>query len=109
MTLLEALKSTVGYPVPDVTAETLALKRGLVVMNDGNAIVATQALLDSKEFELATADIYNWLVTTPSIKEGGYSISMTEKEQLKALASGIYSKWNVLDPNTPTARFVSMG
>lgn len=109
MTLKEALKSTVGYPIPDPTAETIALKRGLVLTEGETAVTATQALLTSKEFELATADIYNWLVTTPSVTEGGVRISMTEKEQLKKLASGIYSKWNVQDPGTPTARFVSIG
>lgn len=103
MTILEAIKESVGYPISENRANITLTKRGLQAASD-----ATESILNGKAFELATADLITWLITTANITEGGYSISVSDKKALKDLASGIYSKWNVANPSAPTARFISM-
>jgi hypothetical protein len=104
MTIHEAIKATVGYEIPDSTAQLILLKRGLKTTDE-----VTQEILNSKDFELATADCCKWILTCPDVKEGSLSISMSDKKALKDLASGIYQKWGITDYSTPTARFISMG
>lgn len=104
MTILEAIKESVGYPISPNRASMTLTKRGLTGTDE-----ATQDVLNSKEFELATADLMFWLITTANISEGGYSVSITEKASIKAIASGIYQKWGIADHSAPTARFISMG
>lgn len=77
-------------------------KRGLTGGSE-----ATQAVLNSKAFELATADLMIWLITAPNVKEGGYSLSISDKKTLKELASGIYSKHGVVPPGRATVKFIS--
>lgn len=97
MTLLEAIKSVTSYPVPDNTANMILVKRGL---SGTSTLDATT--VNSKAFELATADIYMWLVSGTNISEGGYSISITDKSNLMKLASGIYAKHGETMPGNPT-------
>lgn len=103
MTIIEAIKSTVGYEIPDMTAELILLKRGLKM-----TVEATTDILNSRAFGLATADCCKWILTCPDVKEGSFSLSMSDKQALKDLASGIYQKWGVADYSAPTARFISM-
>lgn len=102
MTILEAIKEAIGYPISVNRANITLIKRGLA-----GASEATQEVLNSREFELATADLIYWMITTPNITEGGYHLSVTDKKTLQQIASGIFSKWGVSDPSTPTARFIS--
>ncbi len=102
MTILEAIKEAIGYPISDNRASMTLIKRGLSAASE-----ATQAVLVSKEFELATADLIYWMITTPNISEGGYSLSISDKKTLQQIASGIFSKWGVSDPSKPTARFIT--
>lgn len=102
MTILEAIKEAIGYPISVNRANMTLIKRGLTAANE-----ATQAILNSREFELATADLIYWMITTPNISEGGVSLSITDKKTLQQIASGIFSKWGVSDPSTPTAKFIS--
>ena len=57
-------------------------------------------------FDLAYADAIAVLLTTPDIKEGGYSLSVTDKNTLTKLANGIYSKYGIVSSLKPTAKFV---
>lgn len=102
MTILEAIKEAIGYQISTNRANMTLIKRGLTGTGE-----ATQAVLTSREFELATADLIYWMITTPNISEGGYHLTITDKKTLQQIASGIFSKWGVSDPSTPTARFVS--
>lgn len=102
MTILEAIKESVGYPISDNRAEVTLTKRGLTGADE-----ATQTVLNSKAFELATADLMFWMITAPNISEGGYSVSVADKKALKELASSIYSKWGVNPQNASTAKFIS--
>lgn len=102
MTILEAIKESIDYPISEKRAEMALLKRGLTKTDE-----ATEAVLNSKNFELATADLMFWMVTTANVSEGGVSISVTDKDSLKSIASGIYSKWGVSDPSKASAKFIS--
>ena len=102
MTVLEAIKESIGYPISENRANMTLIKRGLTAADE-----ATESVLNSKAFELATADLMLWMVTAPNISEGGYSLSISDKKTLKELALGIYSKHGVAVPNANTARFIS--
>jgi len=87
MTNLEAIKSTVaGYPLPDNTFIKVLMDRGL------SATVEYAG--KSKNFELATADLYMVLVSATNITEGDFSISLTDKGNLAKMAETIYRKWD---------------
>lgn len=87
MTILEALQSTVNYPIDGSKITLIVIKRGLVQDEE-----ITQSVLTSKAFELATADVYLLLVSSPTIAEGGYQISMTDKGNMLDMAKAIYTK-----------------
>lgn len=103
MTILEAIKEAIGYPISDNRANMTLTKRGLTATSE-----ATGSVLNSESFELATADLIIWMITTPNISEGGYSLSTSDKQQLKDIASGIFAKWGITDYTKPTARFLRM-
>ena len=102
MTLLEAIKESIGYPISEKRAEMTLIKRGLTKTEE-----ATETVLNSKNFELATADLMFWMLTAANVSEGGFSISISDKATLKELASGIYSKYGIADPTSPKAAFTS--
>lgn len=102
MTILEAIKESVGYPISDNRAQMTLVKRGLTGSNE-----ATQDVLNGRAFELATADLIMWMVTAPNVSEGGYSISVADRKSMKDIASGIYSKYGIADNSAPKARFIS--
>lgn len=86
MTNLEALKGKVaGYPLSDNTYLTALLDRGLEPESNYEG--------KSKDFELATADVYIVLVTGVNVSEGGYSVSMSAKETFLKMANAIYKKY----------------
>jgi hypothetical protein len=88
MTTIEALKATVNYPLDDENKALLILtKRGL-----NPAVDVVKSVLDSAEFELATADVYLLLVSTPTIAEGQFQISLTDKTNMLNMAKAIYAK-----------------
>lgn len=104
MTIFEAIKESVGYPISDNRANLALTKRGLTGTDQ-----ATSDILTGEAFELATADLIVWLITTPNISEGGYSLSISDKKALKEIASGIFAKWGIVDYTQPTANFISPG
>jgi hypothetical protein len=98
MTYLEAIKAKLNYPLTD-NAFTLALT--------DRGITASADYSNSTAFQLAYADTIMTLVTSPNVSEGGYSISLSEKESLKKLAQGIYESCGTVGPiPKPTAKFV---
>ena len=87
MTNLEAIKSVVaGYPLSENTFNLVLLDRGLSA--------ASEYTGKSKEFELATADLYKVLVTAVNISEGDYQIGMTDKSNFIKLANAVYLKYD---------------
>jgi len=86
MTNLEALQATVaGYPIATNTYIKALTDRGITS-------TATYAG-GSQAFDLATADVYMVLATAVNITEGGYTISVTDKQSLMKIANGLFSKW----------------
>lgn len=98
MTNLEAIKAKLNFPLPD-NAFILAL-------ND-RGLTDSATYVKSAAFDLAYADSIMSLLTSPNTTEGGYSISMADKNALIALANGIYAANGVATPMAkPTATFV---
>jgi hypothetical protein len=102
MTYLEAIKAKLSYPLSDSNAFILALTdRGLT---------STDTYAAGESFDLAYADLIVVLVTTPNISEGGYSVSLSDRNTLIKIANGIYTKYEVETPLSslkPTATFVN--
>ncbi len=89
-TVFEALKSCVGYRVPDGTIEDIAVRRGI------HKLLQTEvstSVMDSGAYALCEADIMKYLTTVANIGEGGVSITMSEKNILVGTANAIYAKY----------------
>lgn len=100
MTNLEALKGKVNYPLDD-NSFILALTDRELIHSE------TYSTENKRSLELAHADCLVTLISSPNISEDGYSITLSDKASLQKIASGIYKKWGVSDPSTPTASFIS--
>lgn len=97
MTYLEAIKAKVDYPLSD-NAFTLCLEdRGLTT---------TGTYEKGEAFDLAYADALMIVVSTADKKEGGYSVSVSDRATLTKMANGIYSKYGITSSLKPTAKFV---
>lgn len=99
ITNLQALAGSVNYPIEDVKLQKILIDRSIDESGSYTGL--------SKDFELATADVYVLLITSANISEGGYQISMTDKSNMIKLASGIYSKYGVSNPLKPKVTFSS--
>jgi hypothetical protein len=98
MTNLEAIKGRLNYPLSSNSFILALTDRGLT---------HSDTYAKSQAFDLAYADAITTIVTTPNISEGGYSVSMSDKENLIKLANSIYLKYGEPSSLTPTARFVN--
>jgi hypothetical protein len=101
MTYLEAIKGKVNYPLSDNTFTLALLDRGLT---------ASDTYATGQAFDLAYADAVVTLLTAPNVSEGGYSVSLSDREILLKLANGIYTKYGVTSPINslkPKAKFVN--
>lgn len=85
MTVLEALKSRVHYPLSGNTFESIATQRGIVTIDEFTTEVA-----NSNSFKGALADLLYELVSVPNISEGGMSISFSEKKVILSRANSLY-------------------
>lgn len=90
MTIFEALAGCVNYPIPEKCIEKILIDRNLSKDELYNGL--------TRNFELATADLYKLVITSPDVSEGGYSISLSEKKTLRELYDGIYKKYNLRNP-----------
>jgi hypothetical protein len=101
MTNLEAIKAELGYPLSE-NAFILALtKRGLT---------STDTFVSSQAYELAYADVIKTVITSPDIKEGGFSVTLKDTKSLISIASAIYKKYGEANPLSslkPKATFKS--
>lgn len=89
MTNLEAITAKLNYPLTENT---------FIVALEDRGVVSDNVYASGEAFDLAYADVIITLVTTPNITEGGYSISLTDKKTLLALADKIYMKYSVANP-----------
>ncbi len=76
-----------SYPFPSAELSAIAARRNLNL-----AAEATGTLLNSREFRLASADLYMWLSIAPNISQGGqsYSFSEEQRSRFRAMALDIY-------------------
>lgn len=87
--ILDALKGINAYPVPLRTLTEIAEGRGLDLNTE-----TSFAVLRSKEYRLATADVLLWLSFAPNISQGGQSYSFSEEQrtQLRKRADGLFAE-----------------
>jgi hypothetical protein len=90
MKILDVLTTISIFPIPIETLEIICTERGISSETTFNAEVAK-----SKEYKLAKADCYKWLVYAPSsMSENGISFSLSdkEKERFKQLSDELYKE-----------------
>jgi hypothetical protein len=85
MTNSEAILSATSYPVSANAVTRICTDRGI---SAGGTYTGRD-----KSFELALADLYAMMASSPSISEGGYSVSISDRQQFSRMADAIYSKW----------------
>ena len=83
MTVLQALKTSVGYPLDVVYLERILLDRNI------NADDVYCGI--SGDFMLAKADVYMMIASTPNVTMDGFSI--TVREMLSGMAENIYRRY----------------
>ena len=76
MTIAESLRALTNYPIPERTIEKCALFRDLEPTTVIDSRIASDA-----NYQLAKADIYEFLSTAPNVSEGGVSFSLTDKDR----------------------------
>ena len=103
MTKLEALKSTINFPLPDLIYSKALIDADL----DGTAAYSSA---NTREIDLCMAGLLFILLTSPDIKEGDFSRTLPDRGQLLNLYSVICKRWSV--PNLlvtkPTVKAVSV-
>ncbi len=97
MTYLEAIKAKLDYPLSD---------NAFIVALEDRGLTSTDAYVKGEAFDLAHADAIMMIVTSPDKREGGYSVSLSDRKTLTSLASGIYSRYGITSSLKQTARFV---
>ena len=86
LTIIDAIKAYVQYPLPSAFFESVMIKRGL----DGDA-ECTKDIIDSFAYTGAIADCIRQIVIYPSsISEGGMSISKSDRQSLLGEANRLY-------------------
>lgn len=87
MTILEALKAKVKYPMTTNFFLSILIDRGL-----SGDVEYTNDIATSKEFKEARADCLIELIDTPNISEGGVSISLSDKDSIILVANKLYGE-----------------
>ena len=75
MTNLEALQASLIYPVEEAKLKKALFDRELNFLED--YIISAKRLMD-----LTVADILVMLINAPAISEGGFSMSLSDKQSL---------------------------
>lgn len=88
MTVLEALKGEVSYPIPNAFFESTFIKRGLK-----GDVEFTAELANSRAYRLCYADCLKRHLLAISVSEGGLSVSIADKELLLNAANSIYREY----------------
>jgi len=96
ITVREALKSTVNFPIPVERVEMALINSEL----DGEAIYAKT---DEKAVDLAMAGLLKTLITSGTVREGGFTREMPAAAVLRSLRIDILNKWGI-DESLPVAK-----
>ncbi len=92
MTIHEALTSLCALPIPDNALLFIEERRGL----EGNQLLSNE-VRESKEFRLAESDVYEYAANSPSVSEGGVSITIsdTQRNTYRQMAESIRTELGV--------------
>lgn len=74
--ILNILKSMNAYPIPFDTLKGIAEGRGLNIEDE-----ATPEVRQSRDFNLAKADVYAWLAGAPNVTQQSITYSFTTDQQ----------------------------
>lgn len=96
MTVLQALRITVGYPLDAGLLERIAIDRSLVL----DAVYSGV----TDEFMLARADVYAALAASPDTTMDGFSITVADRDLLCALAEDIYRRYDPMGDRVRVSR-----
>ena len=103
MTKLEALKSTINFPLPDAMYDKVLIDQAINPTDEYTSA-------NIKEIDLAALGLLFALLTSPDIKEGDFSRTLPDRPQLLAYYSAICTKHGVVNPlvTKPTVKAVSV-
>lgn len=88
MKIINALKASVNYPLSEDNVMTCLIGRGLDPKDDFESYVA-----ESKEYQLAYADLLRFVCTMVNLSQGGGSVSQAAVGELRGTANAIYKKY----------------
>lgn len=91
MTNLDALRESVSYPIPAGKLEKILIDREVEK-------TAEYSLANKRKIDLATADALVLIATSPNISEGGFTLNITDRAEVRKQASGIYDKYGEDSP-----------
>lgn len=89
MTILEALKSRVKYPLDENLLLSILTNRELTPADEYTAEVGT-----GKAFMLCRADLLVAQIDAAQVQEGGMSVSLTDKSNFITIADSIYERFS---------------
>jgi len=98
MTKKEALKSTINFPLPDLTIDKALIDADII----GSDVYSK---LDTRAIDLCAAELLFVLLTSADIKEGDFSQTLPDRDTILKLYSFLVTKWDVTDllaPKKPT-------
>lgn len=87
MTIFNALKASVNYPLSEDNVNTCLIGRGLEPTDDFETEVA-----ESKEYRLAYADLLRFVVTMVNLSQGG-SVTQGAVGEMRGTANAIYKQY----------------
>ena len=90
MTVIDSLKGINAYPIPLRTLSEIEERRNLCLTQE-----ATKDILESKDYNLAVADVLLWLSYAPNISQGGQNYSFTDEQrvQLRNRAKKLFNEF----------------
>lgn len=109
------LRGKVGFEIPDNALATIFADRGLYM---GDIVEG----IDKRTLDLATADLYMYCASTPSVKgstedahgswkhkEGGWESSAYDKRNLRQMANDIYARYGeITSAKTGTFKMIQL-
>ncbi|TDQ12166.1 DUF6706 family protein [Pedobacter metabolipauper] len=96
LTIKSALQGKINYPLPDESLEAALIEASL----DGDQVYSKS---HTKDVELCAAGLILVVCTSGNVSEGGYSLSLSDKNALLKVRSMFLNKWNEtdIDPGKP--------
>ena len=87
MTIFNALKASVNYPLSEDNVNACLIGRGVEPATEFDSTIAA-----SKEYRLAYADLLRFVVTMVNLSQGG-SVSQGAVNEMRGTANAIYKQY----------------